>query len=258
MSYPSYGNIEVVSKGILLKDLSTMKDAVMKIEEIAVDADENEKEIEFINDNGEKCIKNVEFYNGKLYNYNNWRYELDNNVIQALYNGVELIIDLTYDNMPFERIYTKDKPIDGYPVTCYDDMFINNYYTTVTIAGWTNKNVNSMIDLFYLSHNLTSLTLSDFDTSQVTDMSGMFGNCTYVVNLDLSSFDTRKVTNMSSMFSNCFNLGILDISNWDTSSVTNATGIFANCTSLTKIIAYNAKLDNIQSQINSTGATVEK
>ena len=37
MPYPSYGNIEVISKSLLLKDLSTMKDAVEKIEEIEID-----------------------------------------------------------------------------------------------------------------------------------------------------------------------------------------------------------------------------
>ena len=67
MPYPSYGNIEVVSKSILLKDLSTMKDAVEKIEEIEVDK--------------EKVIRDVVFSEYDDYVNGSWDYELNNDHI---------------------------------------------------------------------------------------------------------------------------------------------------------------------------------
>ena len=258
MPYPSYGNIEVVSKSVLLKDILTIKDAIKKLKDIEVELPE-------------KVIRDAKFVNNK-YENGIWEYTLFNGSLSVTYIGDKTKLILTYNDMPFERIYTEDNPDDGYPVTGYYSMFedTSSPLTSITITGWTNKNVENISGMFYGCSSLTglnlvnfktnkvkdmrgvffgcsaltSLNLSKWNTSQVTTMSSMFDNCKTLKHLNLSSFNTSQVISMLHMFSYCTSLTSLNISNWNTSSVTDTTDMFRGCPIIT-VTAINANIENI-------------
>ena len=105
--------------------------------------------------------------------------------------------------------------------------------------------------MFYQCSSLEEINFNNFNTSKVTSMEAMFADCSNLKSLDLSNFDTSNVGVMNYMFYYCTSLEYLDISNFGTSQVTKSSYMFNDVKPLKYINLYNAKIEEIQSQIQS-------
>lgn len=70
-----------------------------------------------------------------------------------------------------------------------------DYYSIITSAKVSVKNITSMEGMFFNCYRLKSVDFSGSDTSQVTDISYMFYEADYLSVLDLSACDFGNVTN---------------------------------------------------------------
>ena len=170
---------------------------------------------------GDKILSGVSF-DGNTFEDSIWTYTKDseNNVsvkLNANNEFTELItesaVTLGNDEMPYEILIDTNGNV--YIVNSYEDMFseLSDDVISLTIDGWTNRNVTDMDNMFASRRSLTSLTLgNNFDTSNVTNMFGMFDGCSLLESLTLgNNFDTSKVTDMNNMFSGCDDLVTLKL-----------------------------------------------
>ncbi len=182
----------------------------------------------------------------------------DTNAIKnKISNG---ILTLNYKDMPYEMLVDKSSVewnvtrynvdalvepnrVSKYGLFSYREKFNDEWnskvigeLTSLTLQGWTNRNVTNMAIMFSHCSKLTELDLSSFNTEKVVTMDRMFAVCSELTDINLGeNFNTDKVENMAIMFSHCSKLTELDLSSFNTEKVVTMDRMFAVCDALTTL-----------------------